>query len=108
MPLYVVVHHRSDERQPWINAWLNDQLIEAIQTTKEIGRLCFQAKKRGEQLFVHRCGWQENAPVICCSAKVEDVAEIDKSTSLVRFADQISLNLAPPRTPARGQNFYSH
>lgn len=106
MSLYVVLHHQQDENQPWVNAWLNDQLIEAIQTTMEIGRLCRQAKERGEQVFVHRCGWLENPPMICCSASIEDVAEIDNSTTLVRFAGSTSLDEIPPRTPIRGQNFY--
>jgi cobalamin biosynthesis Mg chelatase CobN len=107
MPLYVVVHHRRDENQPWVNAWLDDQLIEAIQTTKEIGKLCRQAKERGERVFVHRCGWLENSPVICCSAEVDGVDHIDKTTSLVRFNAPQALNQLPPSTPIQGQNFYS-
>jgi hypothetical protein len=106
MSLYVVVHHQRDENQPWINAWLNDQLIEAIQTTKQIGGLCHQAMEHGERVFVHRCGWQENPPVICCSAEVEEVAKIDNSTSLVRFVGAAPLNDSPPRTVVRGQNYY--
>jgi hypothetical protein len=56
MALYVVVHHQQDENQPWVYAWLDDELIEAIQTTSEIGRLCQRAKERGERVYVHRCG----------------------------------------------------
>jgi len=106
MPLYVVVHHQADEKQPWVNAWLNDELIEAIQTTKEIGKQCRQAKEQGELVFVHRCGWLDNPPVICCSAEIEDVAEIDKATTLVKFLNPTPLNHSSPRTPVRGQNFY--
>jgi hypothetical protein len=40
MALYVVVHHQRDENQPWVNAWLNDELIDAIQTTTEIPSYC--------------------------------------------------------------------
>jgi hypothetical protein len=106
MPLYLVVHHQADEKQPWVNAWLNDELIEAIQTTKEIGRLCRQAKERNEQVFVHRCGWLDNQAMICCSAKIEDVADIDNSTSLVTFVNPVPLDLPPPQTAVRYQNFY--
>ena len=106
MPLYVVVHHRKDENQTWVNAWLTDQLIEAIQTTTEIGTLCREAKALGERIFVHRCGWGESSPVICCSAEVEEVDQIDKATALVRFANALPLHGIPPITPIRGQNFY--
>ena len=29
--LYVVVHHRSDPNQPWVNSWFDDDRLEAIQ-----------------------------------------------------------------------------
>lgn len=103
---YVVVHHQRDESQPWVNAWLDDQRIEAIQTTNEIGALCRQAKDRGERVFVHRCGWEACPPVVCCSAEVEDVGKIDGSTVLVRFTSAKPLELRPPVSPAKGQNFY--
>jgi len=106
MSLYVVVHHRQDNSQPWKNAWLDDHLIEGIQTTKEIGKLCIQAKERGEQVFVHRCGYQEHLPLVCCSAEVDNVAEIDNVTTLVRFIVPTLLSENPPITPVRGQNFY--
>ncbi|MDR3460004.1 MAG: hypothetical protein P4N60_21465 [Verrucomicrobiae bacterium] len=106
MPLYVVVHHQRDENQPWINAWLNDQLIEAIQTTKEIGKHCREAKQHSERVFVHRCGWGEMPPVICCSAEVESVAEIDRASVLVRFTNVMAANDFPPKSPIKGQNFY--
>jgi hypothetical protein len=106
MPLYVVVHHRKDENQPWVNAWLSDQLIEAIQTTTEIGDLCREAKRLRERVLVHRCGWGELSPTICCSAEVEEVNGIDKSTALVRFTSVTPLNGTPPRSPVRGQNYY--
>lgn len=106
MPLYVVVHHQNDENQSWVNAWLNDQLIEAIQTTTEIGTLCRNAKARGERVFVHRCGCAESSPLICCSAEVEEVGQIDNTTALVRFTGAVPLNGTPPRSPVQGQNFY--
>jgi len=107
MALYVVVHHQRDENQPWKNAWLDDDLIEAIQTTNEIGNLCRRAKEHRERVYVHRCAWAESRPVVCCSAEVEDVAAIDKSTALVRFVGAVTLDENPPRVPFKGQNFYT-
>src|SRR5687767_14274394 len=106
MALYVVVHHPRDESQPWVNAWLSDQLIEAIQTTTKIGNFCREAKKLGERVLVHRCGWGESSPAICCSAEVEEVGAIDKSRALVRFTAVTPLNGPPPRSPVKGQNYY--
>jgi hypothetical protein len=106
MALHVVLHHRQDADQPWVNAWLDDDLIEAIQTTTEIGHLCRRAKERGERVYVHRCGWGGSPPVVCCSAEVEDVGTVDKATALVRFASAVRLQQTPPRVPAKGQNFY--
>jgi hypothetical protein len=106
MALYVVLHHQQDESQPWVNAWLDDQLIEAIQTTSEIGALCRRAKNRGERVFVHRCGWGDCLPVIACSAEVEDVGRIDNSTALVRFKGPVAVGAEPAVAPVKGQNFY--
>lgn len=106
MALYVVVHHQRDVSQPWVNAWLDDELIEAIQTTNESGHLCLRAKGRGERVYVHRCGWGECPPLVCCSAEVEDVGTISKATALVRFASAVRMEQSPPRVPAKGQNFY--
>ena len=55
MALHVVLHHRQDADQPWVNAWLDDDLIEAIQTTTEIGHLCRRAKERGERVSPELC-----------------------------------------------------
>jgi hypothetical protein len=106
MALYVVLHHRGDERRPWVNAWIDDDLVEAITTTKEIGARCLKSKARGERVFVHRCGWGGNAPVVSCSAEVEDVDSIDRSTVLVRFREATAVHGEPPITPNEGQNFY--
>jgi hypothetical protein len=106
MALYVVLHHQRDENQPWVNAWLDDERVEAIQTTNEIGALCRQAKGRGERVFVHRCRWGECPPVISCSAEVEDVGKIDGSTVLVRFCSAAAVGAEPSVSPVKGQNFY--
>lgn len=107
MALYVVVHHQRDGNQPWVNAWLDDELIEAIQTTKEIGHLCQQSKDRGERVYVHRCGWGACPPVVCCSAEVEEVGVADRTTVLVRFTSPVRLEQTPLRRPVVGQNFYT-
>jgi hypothetical protein len=106
MTLYVVVHHQRDANQPWQNGWGDDNLLQAIQTTKQIGQLCREAQQAKEPVFVHRCGWGEFSPTICCSAFVSQVGEIDKGTDLVVFERQSILGAKPPKTPVLGQNFY--
>jgi len=106
MPLFIVVHHPNDASQPWINAWLSDGEIEAIQTTREIGGLCGNAKSNGERVLVHRCAWGDFPPVVCCSVEISSVDRIDKSTSLVRFTAPIRLDRRPIILPNKGQNFY--
>lgn len=102
MALYVVVHHRRDKNQTSVNAWLDDELIEAIQTTTELEHLCWLAKERMERANVHRCGRAESPPVACYSTEVVEVGPIDKATALVRFASPVRLELAPPRVPVKG------
>jgi len=106
MKLYIVVHHPQDSSQPWSNSWIDDQLLEAIQTTQEIGYLCRAAQRLGDSVFVHRCQCGAIAHTICCSVRVKRVDRIDHSTALVRFTDPRPLNLIPPFSPAPGQNFY--
>lgn len=86
--LYVVVHHRRDADQSFVNSWLDDERLEAITTTPEIGRFCLDAQQRGEIVCVHRCGWSDVRPTICSSASVVRVDSVDRRTSLVSFADQ--------------------
>lgn len=65
-----------------------------------------EAKGRGERVFVHRCAWGTFPPVICCSALVSEVHDLDKLTAFVRFADVQTVDAAPPVIPQVGQNFY--
>jgi len=104
--LYVVVHHRQDPDQRWANSWLDDDRLEAITTTTEIGNLCAEAKAHGESVFVHRCGWEDSLPSVSCSATVIQSAPIDKRTSIVTFAAQQALGTEPPVSPHPGQNYY--
>ena len=108
MPLYVVLHHRDDQEQPWVNAWLDETAIEAIQTTKEIGQKCWKIKASRERVFVHRCGHGEHPPVICCSVNVAEVSAIDNSTVLVTFSNPVPVNKEPPLSPVKHQNFYEY
>lgn len=107
MALYVVVHHRQDPDQPWPNnVWLDDQRLQAIETTAEIGRLCDEAKHLGQRVHVHRCRWGNNAPSICCSAQAARVVRIDRRSSLVEFSDIQPSDGVPPSQPRPGQNHY--
>jgi hypothetical protein len=104
--LYLVVHHQRDSQQPFPNSWLDDDRLDAIETTPAIGRMCKEAKLSGRPIFVHRCAWDENPPVVCCRALVLDAVPIDRRTCYVRFGSQEVLAEPPPNTPCPGQNFY--
>jgi hypothetical protein len=106
MPLYLVVHHRRDPDQPWVNGWLDDDCLEAIQTTRQVADLCNDALGKDHTVFVHRCAFASNVPTICCSLKIDAVDKIVSSTWLVKFKDQTPQSLFPPTQPARGQNWY--
>jgi hypothetical protein len=104
--LYVVVRHRRDSDQRFANAWLDDGRLEAITTTVQIGQFCRDAQQRRARVCVHRCGWADERPTVCCSASVVRVDSADKQTSLVGFGDQQALDMSPPVTPHSGQCFY--
>lgn len=106
MKKYLVVHHRKDTHQPWTNSWLDDQRLEAIQTTKQVAELCQDALSSDEVIYVHRCASSMGPPSICCALKVWTVQHIASSNWLVRFKDQQPLNAMPPVQPRPGQNSY--
>jgi len=106
MALYLVVHHRQDPHQPWPNSWLDDNRLEVITTTSQIGQLCQIEQSNKNDVFVHRCGFGSNQPTVSCVVKVADVQPIDRKTSLVRFENQRMSGLATPQTPALGTNYY--
>lgn len=107
MGLHVVVHHRKDPDQPWRdNIWLDGDLLQAIVTTAEIGRLCEGAQRRGERVSVHRCAWGGIPPTICCTVQVKRVASLSRRTSLVEFTLVEAANRTPPVQPLPGQNSY--
>lgn len=105
MALYVVLRHQRDN-QSYVNAWLDDELIEAIQTPTEIEHLCQRSKEHRERVYIHRCGWEGCPPVVCCSAEVAHVSAVDNTMALVCFASAVRLRQVPPRVPVKGQNFY--
>ena len=107
MALYIVVHHKGDPSQPWPNNWLDDQRLQAIETTAEIGRLCQEARQERTRVYVHRCRWGDNPPTICCSVSVQRVSSINRRTSLVEFNDIEVSTGNPPEHQLPGQNFYN-
>ena len=106
MTTYLVVHHKQDINQPWVNSWLGDNLLDAIQTNGPVATLCSTAHLGGQPIFVHRCAFGIFSPTICCSASVTSVQQIDKKTWLVKFSKQQTLSDIPPAQPMPGQNFY--
>jgi hypothetical protein len=103
LALYVVLHHRRDQVQPWKNnVWHDDERIRTIETTKAIG----EAAKADGRVFVHRCGWAGAPARIVCEAKVTRVAPIDGRTCLVDFDIVRTLDAAPPQVAALGMNSY--
>ena len=103
--LYVVVRHRRDFR-PCPLSWLDDEQLDAMETSPAIGRMCREAKVAGRAVYVHRCAWDGSPSVICCRALVLDATAIDRRTWYVRFGRQEVLADPPPKTPYPGQNFY--
>ncbi len=108
MALYIVVHHQQDPRQTGANSWLDDDRLCSIQTTKHVATLCSAALSRIETVFIHRAGFGEIEPRICCSLNVQSVDTVDSNTSLVKFKSQTVCDEAPPIQPARGQNSYQY
>jgi hypothetical protein len=106
MSLYLVVHHRRDPDQRFVNSWLDDERLEAITTTVEIGQLCKDAQPTSQPVYVHHCGCSDAHPTVCCSVSIVRVDSADKRTKLVTFAGQQVLNMPPPVTPLPGQSFY--
>jgi hypothetical protein len=103
--LYLVVRHRQNPQQPFQNIWLDDERLASIQTTLEISELCKKEKDLNQQVYIHRCGYENHSPIICCSAHVADVAEIG-GWNIVEFEDQTLLNSMPTVQPIRHQNYY--
>jgi hypothetical protein len=103
MALYIVVHHPCDPHQPYANEWDRDQLLRSFQTTPGFVRQHTEALRPGERIFIHRCGWGDSPPVICCSVKVQEVTPY-----FVRVSDVRLMNETPPMHPMPGCGHYEH
>ena len=88
MALYLVVRHVRNTHQTYVNSWIDDETLQAIETPTSIADMCEEAMKRNERVFVHRCGWEDSPPSVCCSALVEQVGVVDEHNSLVTFGQQ--------------------
>ncbi len=105
MALFLVVHHRRDRDQPWVNHWDGNDRLRSITTTAEVAARCGHAKHKAERVYVHRCGWAGGVPVVCCSVLVQDAGR-DDGIGWVRFTEQMALRAEPTVHPIRGQNSY--
>ena len=56
MDLYLVVHHRKDNHQPYPNSWLDDSRLEAITTTEKVSILCKEVRENGQTVYIHPIG----------------------------------------------------
>jgi hypothetical protein len=102
---FVVVHHRRDREQPWVNLWDDDDRLQAITTTSDIAARCERARRNAERIYVHRCGWARGRPLVCCSVLVRGAGR-DDEIGWVKFSDPLVLQAEPTVHPARGQDSY--
>jgi hypothetical protein len=105
MALHLVVRHKKNPRQPFQNIWLDDELLASIQTTLKISELCYKEKESNHQVYIHRCGYEDCPPTICCSTKVANVTEVG-GWIVVEFSEQTRLEFMPTEQPVRHQNHY--
>jgi hypothetical protein len=54
----------------------SDDLPASIQTTVKIGNLCSAKKSLNHLMYIHRCGFGDCPPKICCSVHVSKVEAI--------------------------------
>ena len=106
MALFLIVHHRRNSKQTFLNVWKDDQIIESIQTPTQIGKHCQRLKESGQRVFFHRCAWGDQPATICCSALVDHSSPINRNTHEVAFKDCIPLDSQPSENANQGLNFY--
>jgi hypothetical protein len=104
--LFLVLRPEQNPHQTYFNKWLDGGRIESITTTVEIANLCHEEKRKNKTILIHRCGCENLSPVICCSASVIQIDQIDANLCRVIFGEQQSLDLQPPIPPLPGQSFY--
>ena len=102
MALYIVVHHPRDPDQPYANDWdPRTHTLRAFQTTPKWVREHSQALQPGARLLIHRCGWGDHPPVICCSVAVQEVTPYFIIVTDVRDMEEL-----PPLQPMPGCGSY--
>ncbi len=107
MTFYIVVRHRYNPVPAWKNEWLDDNRLKRITTTRLIAEKCLELRDNAEPLRVHRTQFGTRRPSICCECQVAGVnIGPDGETATVEFDNWKVLNLAPLRSPARGQSCY--
>jgi hypothetical protein len=104
--LHLVVYHRNHPTPPWRNDWLDDDRVKTIPTTPAVGRLCEAAKRRGERVRFHRCGYGTFRPLVCAEAQVASVQFVDRELCLVHFEEHTVLHETPPVSPPQGTKWY--
>lgn len=100
--LYLVVRHRRNPEQPWYNEWLDDDRVDFITTSLEIGA----AVQVGDHVRFHRCGYGAFAPVICAEARVAGIQREVRTKRRVYFRDHTLLLVPPPKSAAEGLRAY--
>ena len=105
MALYIVIHHPCDPHKPYTNDWEegNNQLLRSIQTTPSFVRRFAESLRPGARLFIHRCGWGDYHPVICCSVAVQEVTDY-----FITFTDARPMDETPPVRPMLGCGHYEY
>ena len=104
--LYLVVRPRQNPDQTFKNVWLNDDRLDSIETTLELGETCRISMKNGDRIYMHRCRFDNFPPCITCSALVVESLQIGQSLYLVRFAEHKLIGEAPKVSPPQGTNYY--
>jgi hypothetical protein len=102
--LYIVLRHRGNRHENWKdNDWADDDHIRSITTTPKVAAQCQEA----DIVYVHRCGWKNILPSICCVAKVERIAGSKKKPQ-VFFKDVRTVGLPTEKRPYGRMNSYHH
>jgi hypothetical protein len=104
--LYLVVRPRQNPDQTFRNIWLDDDRLQSIETTIEIGEHCKEAMTTDKRVYVHRCGFETSAPCISCSALVVESSQITQSLYFVKFANHSLIGAVPSFSPSQGTNHY--
>lgn len=106
MALHIVLRHKNDQTQKWGNHWIDEDIIDVITTSYEVAKALQDALKQGSSVYIHRCGWAGNSPLICAKVEIESVDWIDKKNALVKFCRQERLGIRPVCQPTEGTSFY--